>query len=531
MKKKNNSGMTLIEVIVAVSIFSIAAVVLLRAFVTSGVINRKSELYLEATTVAQNIMEEVKAKNFAEVSLAFNYPVDSTASGGGKTRLSFLNSQIKRVKDGSLGVSEVIKDGDGYKPVHIYNGKTDGEDTSRVTASVISTDNGKTYKFNPRETGENASKYYFQLTDLKNDQESFDALIEFDGSKSSGYSKKTATNNDYGKNDYLMPNISKLDTKTNAFLIMDKNWDENAMKEIVTGQKEYADKLYSEDKNTENAAGSDEPEKLDADAVYGQTKRTLYVRITESSGTIKAEARYTLSAYNYVKNGGTKYERMDICPCNGRSLTTDETIDGCFCTYRSAYVPFYSADAGSELKNLYIFYYPNYNSRSSVNPLDEIVLDNTTNYPVQLYVTKQRDEAAGTPTAAQENSYRMSLTVKESPSSLGKTNWNTNPSLYKAQTKLRTNLDYNISDLDKILTRPKISQMKLSYQAVRDNGTNERKLTGTSAKKVLDCNGLDDRKESDRIYTAKVSVYKAGAAGKGFPEDERIAVLDGAKED
>lgn len=518
--------MTLIEVIVAVSIFSIAAIVLFRGFVTSGIINRKSNLYLEATTVAQNIMEEIKSKDFGDVSLAFNYPVDSTT---GKARLSFLDSQLNRIRDGSLGIQEVVKDQDGYKQVRTYKA-SDGEDTSKVTASVISTDNGKTYTFNPRESGENASKYYFELTDVENYHESFDALVEFDGSKTSGYKKKTVTNNEYGRNDYLMPNISKLDTKTNAFLIMDKNWDDNAMKEITTGQLEYANKLYAE-AQTGGKEDGEAPQKLNEDDVYTGTKRTLYIRIEESSGTIKAEARYTLSAYNYVKKGGSTYERMSICPCRGRSLTTDEKIRDCFCTYRSAYVPFYSSEAGSELKNIYVFYYPNYESKSSVSPLDEIVIDNTANYPVQLYVTKQRDDAEGTPTTAQENAYRMSLTVRETPSAMGKSNWNTNPSLYKAQTKLRTNLDYNISDMDQILSRPGISQMKLTYQAVSSKGVNERKITGSGAKKVLDYNGLDDRKQADRIYTVKVSVYRAGAAEKGFPDEERIATLDGAKED
>ena len=89
-KRKNpNAGMTLLEVIIAVSIFSITAIVLLQGFVTSSRINRKSNLYLEATTAAQNIMEEVKAKTFEEVSLAFNYPFDLN----GDTRISFLNPQ------------------------------------------------------------------------------------------------------------------------------------------------------------------------------------------------------------------------------------------------------------------------------------------------------------------------------------------------------------------------------------------------------------------------------------------------------
>ena len=57
-----------------------------------------------------------------------------------------------------------------------------------------------------------------------------------------------------------------------------------------------------------------------------------------------------------------------------------------------------------------------------------------------------------------------------------------------------------------------------------------KKKTGTAAKQILSYNGLDDKTETDRIYTAKVKVYKSGAAEKGFPEDELVASLDGAKE-
>ena len=56
--------------------------------------------------------------------------------------------------------------------------------------------------------------------------ESFDALAEFDGSESSGYKEKTVTGTGTGKNDYLAPKISDMDSKTNAFLIMPRNWDE-----------------------------------------------------------------------------------------------------------------------------------------------------------------------------------------------------------------------------------------------------------------------------------------------------------------
>ena len=262
-REKSNAGMSLLEVIVAVSIFSITAAVLLQSFVTSQRINKKSNLYLEATTVAQNIMEEIKSKDFEDVSLAFNYPINFLT---GQARLSFLDSERDRINTetgNSIGVKEVIKDGSNYNDVRLYN-TLDGEDTSKVTASVISKDEGKSYEFNPRKTGNNVSKYYFELTNVPGNHESFDALIEFNGGEGSGYKKKTLTNNDEGKNDYLAPNIAKLDTKTNAFLIMGKNWDKNAMEVIANGQLQAAQKLWDEDlaDYIKNATSEEEKQKL-----------------------------------------------------------------------------------------------------------------------------------------------------------------------------------------------------------------------------------------------------------------------------
>ena len=319
-----------------------------------------------------------------------------------------------------------------------------------------------------------------------------------------------------------------MDSKTNAFLIMPRNWDEEAMQQMVAGQKSAAIEAMNTDAGN-NVTDSDTYQPLDWKDVYKYTKRTLNIKIEESGGTVRAEARYILSAYDYKKFGGTKYETMSLCPCGGKG--EDEDIPGCFCTYKSAYVPFYSSETGEALKNIFIFYYPNYNSTSATNPYDKIILDNTTNYEVSFYVTKQRDDTNNEPTSAQEVQYRMSLIINENPAARNKSNWSTNPSLYKAVTKLRTNLDYNISDMDEVLNRPKISQMSLTYQAVNDKGINGAKVTNASAKKVLDCNSLDDRDAEDRIYTAKVSVYKAGAAAKNFPDSDLVVTLDGAKED
>ena len=497
-RKNTNAGMTLIELIVAVSIFSIAAVVLLQSFVTSGRINSKSRLYLEATTMAQNLMEEIKSRKFEEVSLAFNYPIDSTT---GDTRINFLNTQKNRIENGTLGIREVMRNtndkGDTtYSAVSQYK---DGVDESKVTASVISTDGGKTYKFNPRKKGKNASKYYFELTDVNADHESFDALVEFDGSTDSGYKEKTTADAGNGKNDYLSPNISDMNSKTNALLTEAKYPDKNYLTENLKNC------LSSFDPDTEEGAAL-------VDEIYDHSVKTLTLRIEENGGSVKIYEDRELDPWDWIK--ANYPDRMDT-----NSTDFGKTIES------SGIV--YSTETGEKMENIFLFYYPNYNSTSSASPLDRIILDNRINYEVNFYVSKQQDGQSH----AQEKLYRMSLTVKENPTARNKSNWKTNASLYRAVTKLRTNLDYDISDENEGAERLKTNQMSLIYQAVDNNGVDGIKAPGISAKKILSCNSLDDREAEDRIYTAKVSVYKAGAAEKNFPDSDLVVTLDGSKED
>ena len=147
--------------------------------------------------------------------------------------------------------------------------------------------------------------------------------------------------------------------------------------------------------------------------------------------------------------------------------------------------------------------------QASVNPLDEIVVDNTDNLKFDLYVTKQipmvkssedatADLVKNPPTTTQEANYRMSFTVEENPTARGNANWNTNLGLYRAQIRLRSNLDYDISNLTQS-NRPKLNQMKLTYRETTDSGL-VKKATGNSAKTVLDFNSLDD-KEPMTEYT------------------------------
>ena len=265
------------------------------------------------------------------------------------------------------------------------------------------------------------------------------------------------------------------------------------------------------------------------DDIYTHSVKTLTIRVEENSGTVKAVASRTLDPWKWIN---AKYREYLNTEYSSDDKQKENIID-------TGETTFYSSDAGENLKNIFVFYYPNYNSTSSVNPYDQIVFDNSINYELNLYVSKQADEdgtdTESKPTHDQESRYRMALTIKENPAERGKTNWNTNPGLYRAVTKLRTNLDYDISGTeaggDQTSSRLKINQMTLTYQAVNTSGVSGLKVSGNSAKKILDCNSLDDRESEDRIYTVKVDVYKAGAAAKNFPDSDLIASLEGSKED
>ena len=61
-KRKQNKGFTLVEVLIAMTILAIIVAPLLHAFVTASRTNAKAKQLMKATTLAQNVMEELKER-------------------------------------------------------------------------------------------------------------------------------------------------------------------------------------------------------------------------------------------------------------------------------------------------------------------------------------------------------------------------------------------------------------------------------------------------------------------------------------
>ncbi len=67
MKKINNKGFTLMELVVAIAVLTIALVPILDSFITSARLNVKSRKLMAATNIQQSIMEGFADKTYTEV--------------------------------------------------------------------------------------------------------------------------------------------------------------------------------------------------------------------------------------------------------------------------------------------------------------------------------------------------------------------------------------------------------------------------------------------------------------------------------
>lgn len=92
-RKQNNKGFSLIELIVAVAIIALVVGPILHAFYTSARVNRTSKDILKATTVAQNIMEDIKGTPLS-VLLGASSEAVVTDMGDGNYKLTYENQEI-----------------------------------------------------------------------------------------------------------------------------------------------------------------------------------------------------------------------------------------------------------------------------------------------------------------------------------------------------------------------------------------------------------------------------------------------------
>ncbi|MDO4554998.1 MAG: type II secretion system protein [Lachnospiraceae bacterium] len=474
-KRMGHQGFSLLEVILALSIFSISAVVLSKGFQSSAILNKKSAKLQEATLAASNLMEEVKANSLEELALEFNYPVDEN----GVSRFDIMNGvDFTKVKEIDRKGNDVVK----------YEKSGALDNLSKVTSSIISKDGGETWEFQGNKEGE----YYFSIVDLKGENYDFDAKISLDAST---YHNNSRT----GINDQNIPSIDDLNVYEDAFLVQ-----ENKINEKVA---EYYGGIYE---------SAHEGKNMSEEEIWRHLTRTLTVDVTKSGGMQKVTADYLY-----------QFDDPDLLGCSGKNHTDGE----CDCYLLDDHIIYDNSESDGTLRSVYLFFQPNYYSVDTGNIRDRILFNNLSNLDLSLYLIKQveTDSITGETVSdldVKEHNYKMSVDINEIPVA---TNWTTNVSAFRSATKLRTNLDSNLAALDSITgNRRTENQMALTYRDMRSGNVRQRQ--GSVAKTITDSNNLADSEAKDRLFTAEVEIYETGEAANKFA-GKPLAVLNGSKED
>ena len=351
--RQDNRGMTLVELLIAIVILAIITVPLLHAFVSSARINMDARKRLRLTTVAQDVMEGLRADSLAELAEEFNYPIPVGPYRG----FHVINRSLV---EGSISENRCSIDPDG-NVTNLIAVDPASSDPAKTPSSVPGV-SSVSHNFVPRDgsiASRNDGKFYFSMQDVKVENMGtpnykVDVLIEVDATP---YRSTARGGAGTVSNDTALHNDSKfVDIKD------------------MSDKCDYMFYLDLERYLTKNCPGT------------GYTSKDVYsfidLKLEPVVGGTGAKASISLSVYK--ASNMTLLFTEDLTP-----ITRNET------------------------RNIYILYYPTYTHSS--NP-DKITFTNDTTENVNLCIVKQYDSTDADIRANlndYERDYKCILTIND----------------------------------------------------------------------------------------------------------------------
>ena len=304
--QKNNRGFSLIELLVAIAILGVVTIPLLHSFLTSARTNSKAKKTMEATSVAQNLFEELKASDLD------GYLSADTAN---TTKETFPTSATDTTP---------LKDVHGNQ-IYKYTRKFDG------------------VEFNGR-------KFY--------------AEVILDPMSYTTKEGETVGTDDYNSQPYA--NLSGLSRATNAFYIQPVDQEIAAAKSLDLEHYQQ---------------------------VLATMERTIYLKVEHDEASKLSKVFVTVT-YTDGRAAGVG----SVIAVNNQEIYNN------------------SAELTNTLSNLFVCFYPMYtnaNTTDRLHPKETIIIENTSNYKMGVYLVKQtgRDDAPAY--SANKPYYSMGLTVDE----------------------------------------------------------------------------------------------------------------------
>lgn len=337
--RNSNAGFSLVELLIAVTILAIIVIPLLHMFVTSSKINVKSRQTLRATTVAQDIMEGLKAYNLEEVRAQFAPP------DGASPSTYYYPSNGFYVLNTSLiqgGVREITERG-------------------------------------PDETGEEI--YYFGIENLKMQGGEYDALIKLDASTYGANSVEGADNlgvtpgagaHDKEFNGAFYAEIAGVSETGGGNSETDSSFHENKdlSKAVLTDVKKQIEGKYAADPSLGDLPENWDEVKLVINGDPGTAdniaivSREIHVLLDQAKdehgnprkdveGNLQCRAAITFT-YNCVYKGESYTSHGDDGVAGGK-------VENIYRTFSSG--------------NFYLFYYPIYKTGSRIDTIQFDVKD------------------------------------------------------------------------------------------------------------------------------------------------------------
>lgn len=493
-----NAGFSLIELLIAVIVLAIIIVPFARSFMSSSRMNGNSRRLQRATTVAQDIMEGLKAYNIEELKEQFNN------SGNG-----FY------VIDSKLVHGDIIED--TYKEQH------DGHYSGNADSPGV---------------------YYFVMKDLEIQNVKYDALIKLDSYVyTSGH---LGGGSDYDANYNPLSHTAKTADNykhDNAF-----NSTEMAKPSSVMKGK---DGSYTQDKELTNDVlneiksrfGFTDPSAL----VLPEDEEFSLKHFKDMGGKVSRTITIDIDWTKTVKEKNEAGVEEDVRYCDAKISMEYE------CEYKGTTVLIKAVDeaprTGITSGNFYLFYYPCYEAVE-----DNIIIDNNSKGTFQIYIVKQVEMDSELDTNGNQkpklSDSQLNIAEKQYKAIVNIKGNDTVTNDIK-NVALRTNLGMNLvnSAFFKESGGPTTSRLddwKLptnevekedddikanityKFNGVPSSDLSVYGLAGSWLRGDKKNNVIGD-KITEVIFDIEVSIYQQGASDDGFPESQRMVVIEGSK--
>lgn len=474
-KQLNNKGMSLVELLIAITILAIITVPLLHAFVSSARINRRAKQTQKLTTMGQDIMEGLKAYTVEDLAYEFDYPTVSSCSAHPS---GFQLIKPSLVGTNSSEVASRVKELACTGP----NTFIEVDDTTSPKQSISVTGSGPDTKYDFNKEALKGKVFYFAVTNVSAENSTdvsykADILIKVDPTKYMDPSRGGTVSNDAAKhNDFevadkeVLADLYSMDTTKDAFFL-------ESGKQMTDAYNALKSAGVSFDRNSDGFE--------DANAAEYITK-TIEVTIDDDSPNKKVTYKFKYSSDGH-----------DVEFPSNPALSTLKY---------------------AELENVYLFYMPSYGGTG-----DTITYKNNTNEKLTFILVKRQITEADNVEIPTGSKYKVdnfaTLNSKELTYNCTVNISDSDPT--NAKTTLRTNVGTNLAAM---IPDPGNT---LSSDKILDNTLLSGVNLPTGYKTVA------GEKKEDRIFDVTIFIYEEGtidaalSAKTAIPSDKLLTTVKG----